>query len=262
MLQPVTITSDFGHKDYYLAIIKGTILAGSPQVQFIDISNEVKPFNIVEAAFMLGNAWHYFPKSTIHLISVDDFSETIPNYLVAHFQDHYFVAPDNGIFSLLFANQPALYYRIECQTQTKFSIKDAFARVVNHLTKQQPINLIGPPIKDIVQRFQLQPVLTHTRIQGAVIYIDRYENVITNISRALFESNRNERDFSVLFKRNDPIQKLVRNYSDVPTGEPLCFFNSAGYLEIAVNMGKASSLLNLTLEDTILVDFHLSTIPS
>ena len=260
MLQPITITSDFGHKDYYLAIIKGTILASAPQVQFIDISNEVKPFNIVEAAFMLRNAWPHFPKSTIHLISVDDFSESKPAYLVAHFQDHYFVAPDNGFFSLLFPNQPVLYYRVALQEQTECSIKEVFARVVNHLTQQRPIGLIGPAVKDTVQRFELQPVLTHSRIQGAVIYIDRYENVITNISQALFESHQHNRAFSVMFKRNKPINTLVRHYHDVPTGEPLCRFNSAGYLEIAVNMGKASSLLNLTLEDAILIDFQLSTL--
>ena len=107
----------------------------------------------------------------------------------------------------------------------------------------------------MVQRITFQPVISPNRIRGAVIYIDQYENVISNISRELFERIGKNREFELYFKRHDPILKLSRNYFDVAVGETLCLINSAEYLELAINMGKASSMLGLKLEDTIQIDF-------
>ena len=114
---------------------------------------------------------------------------------------------------------------------------------------------IGLPVMEVERRIALQPVISTAQIRGSVIYIDHYENVIVNVQEELFERVRNGRDFQLFFKRHDPIVCMSNHYHDVNIGETLCLFNEAGYLTIAINMGKAASLLGLKLDDMVQIDF-------
>ena len=116
------------------------------------------------------------------------------------------------------------------------------------------LELLGNPAKDILQRITFQPVIAPSQIRGAVIYIDNYDNVVSNVTRDLFEKVGRGRPFQLYFKRHDPILSLSKHYNDVPIGETLCLFNS-DYLEVAINMGKAAELFGLKIEDTIQIDF-------
>lgn len=255
----ITFTSDFGNRDYYLAMIKGTVLQQCPEVTLVDISHNVHPYDIVGAAFILKNTWHHFPKGTIHVLSVNDYSPAAEKFLVTHYKDHYFITPDNGLLSLLFEHTPENIYQIKPPTLSNFPIKDIIASGIHHITRGLPLSEIGHQVFDVEKRISIQPVITADRIQGAVVYVDEYENVITNISKEMFIRARHDRTFSVLFKRHDPVRLIHRKYQDVQVGSTLCLFNSADFLEIAVNMGKASTLLDLKLDDAILIDFHTAS---
>jgi hypothetical protein len=253
----VTLTSDFGWQDYYLAMIKGAILSEAPAVQLVDLTHGVKNYDIVQAAFLFKNAWPSFPKGSIHLISVNDYNPAKKRFLAAAFRGHYFVAPDNGLFSLIFDEDgPKAFHELPYEESEVFPLKKVYARAVAYLSKGRPIIELGPVAEDIEQRITLQPVTSHSQIRGSIIHLDNYENVITNVSRDLFERVGGGRTFKLFFKRHDPILTLSTHYYSVSVGEPLCLFNSAGYLEIAINMGKAASLLGLKVEDTIQIDFH------
>lgn len=252
----VTLTSDFGNQDYYAAILKGAMLQQHKSLQFVDITHNVKNYDIVQAAFIFKNAWQSFPEGTIHVVSVNDFDSEKKAFLAIKHAGHYFIGPDNGLFWLTFEQMPAEVYELPTVAQSDFSLKEIFADAVKHITTQKNFAKIGMKREEIVQRIALQPVTGHGQIRGSVIHIDNYDNVIVNISRELFEKIGAGRSFSLYFKRHDPITKLCEYYHDVPVGEVLCLFNSANRLEIAINMGRAATLLGLNVEDVVQIDFH------
>lgn len=253
----VTLTTDFGHGGYELARLKGAMLREFSELRLVDITHTVNNYDIVQAAFIFRNAWASFPKGTIHLISVNDYAIEKPRFLVAAHHGHYFVAPDNGLFTLIFGDdQPKAFHELKYREDRLLNLEEVYAYAAGFLGRGRPVIEIGPPAEGIVQRITLQPVISHSQIRGSVIFIDNYENAITNVSKALFEQVSGGRDFQLFFKRHDPICQLSQYYNEVDIGEPLCLFNSAGLLEVAINMGRAGSLLSLKVEDTVQIDFH------
>lgn len=252
----VTLTSDFGLADYYVAVIKGALLCENQNLTIVDITHNVKNYDIVQGAFVLKNAYSSFPKETIHILSVNNFYNKKYCFLAVRYEDHYFIGPDNGIFSLLFDEKPEDVYELEFGKKSDFPLKDIFSKAVGHLSNGLPFNEIGIKVDEIEQRISFQPVINKSQIRGTVIHVDNYENVIVNITKDLFDQVCENRKFAIFFKRFDPIQKIHKNYADIAVGERLCFFNSAGYLEIAINMGKASSMLGLNVDDSIQIDFQ------
>ena len=252
----VTLTSDFGWTDYYVGLLKGGLLSKNPNLNIVDISHNIKNYDIVQGAFILKNAYDSFPEGTIHVISVNNYYNKDHCFIAVRYNGHYFLGPDNGVFSLLFEEKPTSVYELERTGDNDFPMKDIFAKAVAHITNDMPFNEIGIPLDEITERITFQPVISKSHIRGSVIHIDHYENAIVNISKELFDKVRGKRDFSIFFKRFGPIKKISDHYASVPVGETLCFFNSAGYLEIAVNMGKAHSLLGLNIDDSIQIDFH------
>lgn len=253
----VTITSDLGLKDYYLAAIKGSLLSKIPDLTIVDITHNIESHDIVQAAFIFKNAWKNFPEGSIHLLSVKNFYGKKRRFIAFEAEGQFFVGPDNGIFSLVFDEMSNnKHYEISLPDDSgSFPIKDLFTEVVEKLSQDADLQKIGTMIEDMVRRITFQPVITASEIKGSVIHIDSYENVIVNISKTLFEKIGQGRAFELYFKRHDPIIRLNNNYSEVPIGEALCLFNYSGLLEIAINMGKASSLLGLKIEDTVQINF-------
>ncbi|PHN01931.1 SAM hydrolase/SAM-dependent halogenase family protein [Flavilitoribacter nigricans] len=251
----VTLTSDFGQGDYYLPLIKGAILSQNEQLRLVDITHEVSSYDIVQAAFIFKNSWRSFPPGTIHLISVNDYYQESCCYLAIRHEDHYFIGPDNGVFTLIFDQADIQGYQLDISEDTTFDLHQIYARAIGHIANGKEFEKIGKPVDEMVQRITFQPVVQPSMIRGAVIHIDRFQNAILNINRELFERIGADRSFQLYFKRHDPIVKLSRHYHDVPIGEVLCLFNSANYLEIAINMGKAAELLSLKVEDAVQIDF-------
>jgi len=175
--------------------------------------------------------------------------------LIQH-EGHFFIGPDNGVFSLLFEQKPEECYIIPYDTLSITTYKEVFAKVVGYIINQINLSSIGEKIEEITQRLSLQPITGETLIRGSVIHIDHFENVVLNITRELWNRYSYYRRFALFFKRHDPITELSQIYADVAIGENLCLFNSANHLEIAINMGKAASMLSLDIEDTVQVEFY------
>ncbi len=257
----VTLTTDFGWRDYYVAVIKGSILSHGIPLIFADITHEIEHYNIVQASYILKNSYKSFPKGSIHLISVNNFYKKKPRFLAVKHDGHYFIGPDNGIFSLMFEAPLQQVYELDYNIGTDvLGIKDIFAKAAGHILQGREFHEIGHPTKAVLQRLSLQPITGKDQIRGAVIHIDNYKNVIFNIDRQLFDRIGQKRDFELYFKRYDPITTISQNYADVPIGEVLCLFNSAGYLEIAVNLGKAATLFGLEVDEAIQIDFIIPKI--
>lgn len=256
-MQLVTITTDFGTQDFYAGALKGALLSRTPGLTLVDISHSIKPFDIVQGAFVVQNMWREYPEGTIHLIGVNCVYGQGFRFVAARHENHFFIAPDNGLLTLLFsAIDPTDLRNLPADPSEHFAVKNIFAGAVAHLCEGQSFETLGEYAAPLLERISIQPVITPTRIRGTVIHVDNFENVVVNISREVFEKTVNGRSFSLFFKRNDPITRLSANYCDVPVGEQLCLFNAAGFLEIAVNMGKAATLLGLKVEDVVEVSFE------
>lgn len=255
----ITLTTDLGDKDIYLAALKGSIYKLLPTVNIVDITNSVAAFNIQQAAFILKNSFYYFPDDTVHLIGIDTVYSGQTKYLAIRYKNHYFVGADNGIFSLMFADEPDEAFEINIMQDLKFlhfPLADIFVKTACHLASGKDINLIGLPVSGIEKKMNLQPVLEKNLIKGVVIYIDSFQNVITNITKDLFNKVQQGRQFVLSFKRNESINHLSWHYSEVPEGEKLCLFGISDHLEIAINKGNASGLLGLNLGDSVIIDFQ------
>ncbi|WP_028297847.1 SAM hydrolase/SAM-dependent halogenase family protein [Olivibacter sitiensis] len=254
----ITLTTDLGYKDFYQAALKGSIISLYPNAQLIDISHNIAPFNIQQAAFVLKNAYRFFPDETVHLIGIESvFSENV-RYVAIRHENHYFVGADSGIFSLIFECKPDEIVELNIVQDLKFlhfPLTDIFAKAASHLAQGGKLGEIGDPIDDIVLKNVLQPTITDNTIRGSVIYIDSFENIITNISKELFNKVQKGRNFELAFRRNETIKNLSWHYNEVENGEKLCLFGISNHLEIALNRGKAAGLLGMGLNDTILVTF-------
>jgi len=255
----ITLTTDLGDKDIYQAALKGSILKLLPAVNIVDITNNVSAFNIQQAAFILKNSFHYFPDNTVHLIGIDTVYNNNTKYLAIKYNNHYFVGADNGIFSLMFNAEPDDMVEINIMQDLKFlhfPLADIFVKAACHLASGGKLEEIGEPIDNVEKKMNLQPVVEKNIIKGSVIYIDSFQNVITNITKEFFNSMQQGRRFILYFKRNETISDLSWHYSEVPEGEKLCLFGISDHLEIAINKGNASGLLGLHLGDSVILDFQ------
>jgi S-adenosylmethionine hydrolase len=255
----ITLTTDLGDKDIYQAALKGSIYKLLPTANIVDITNSVAAYNIQQAAFILKNSFYYFPDATVHLIGIDTVFNTDTKYLAINYKNHYFVGADNGIFSLMFDSVPEEIVEINIIQDLKFlhfPLADIFVKAACHLAEGGKMTEIGIPVTGIEKKMNLQPIVEKNLIKGAVIYIDSFQNVITNITKEFFSTVQQGRRFMLSFKRNETIGHLSWHYNEVPEGEKLCLFGISDHLEIAINKGNAAGLLGLTLGDTVVIDFE------
>lgn len=254
----VTLTTDLGHRDFYVATLKGSLLKLLPSVTLVDVTHEIQAFNIAEAAFVLKNAFHYFPEQTVHLIGIDTVYSDRNNYLAIRYQGHYFVGADNGIFSLIFDREPDEMVELTILQDLNFlhfPICDILVKAASHLANNGKLTDIGVAIHDIQERTSLQPVIGQDFIRGTIIYIDTFQNAISNVTKELFMHIQQNRNFTLHFKRNETLTELSWHYNEVPEGEKLCLFGISNHLEIAINKGNAAGLLGLALGDIVRIEF-------
>ena len=271
----ITLTTDYGLKDYFVGALKGKIIAINPEVILVDLSHGIDPFNSIEASYILGGAYASFPKGTVHLIGVDIELNKENQHIAMQWNDHFFIAADNGILSMLCqkkAPQKIVAINIHNRLGHEASDLDVFVQVACHLTKGGLLNEIGTEIKSLKEVTEMQVTLNNQgdQLTGSVMYIDHFGNVVTNITKAQFTAAAQGRSFEIIMKTKS-IKTIVANYSAIATsdkypikyyeGEKLALFNEAGYLEIAIyrsnpsKVGSAHSLLGLNYRDTITVKF-------
>ena len=273
----ITLTSDFGQKDPYLASLKGELHRLLENPVIVDISHEIEPFHIAQAAFVVQNSYANFPEGSVHILCIDDTVSPENKPIIAKLNKHYFICADNGILSLISPKLKAdEVYEINIKNAPtdSFSTKAIFAQAAGHLMRDGSPNVIGKKIEQINVRLPFTPNVNNDNntITGKVIYIDNYENVITNISEELFNEIGQGRAFTIQI-RNNEIKKVVRSYAEVirfdidknkrmEGGKELALFNSLGLLELAIyksnphHTGGASSLFGLQYLDLVSVHFE------
>lgn len=273
----VTLTTDFGIKDYFVSATKAALISEISTVNIVDISHQISPYNVTEAAYILKNAYKSFPKGTIHLIGVD--SELTPDnkHLVMFFDDHYFIGADNGIFSLVVNGKipdEIVSINIHKNIITSFPILDIFVRIAAHISRQGKLEVIGKKTNSILELTNVNPVINNSKnkILGSVIYIDNYGNVITNITEKIFNEVGKSRPF-IINARTIEFDMIYKNYSEAidfniakdkreEDGKKIALFNTAGHLELAIyksnpsTVGSASSLFGLSYRDYVTILFN------
>ncbi len=254
----ITLTSDWGLKDHYTGAVKGAILRLLPDAQIVDISHNIPAFDLNQAAFIVRNFYQDFPEGTIHILAINtEAAVETPHTLVFH-RGHYFIGADNGIFSLLFDDRPQKIIELDVMQDSDyftFSTRDVFVKVACHIASGKPVEELGYPKDNLLQKMAFQPVIQGDVIKGKVIYIDNYENVFINISESLFKSAVKNRKFAITFRSlNYRITEISKSYKDVAPGDMLALFSTSGYIEIAIREGKASSLLGLRMDQLVTVE--------
>ncbi len=254
----ITLISDLGTRDHYIGAVKGAIISNFPEVQIMDISHDIAPFDLNNAAFVLRNCYHNYPKGTVHIIGIKTEASNESPHIAVLFDGHYFVGADNGIFSLIFGDRkPEKIVELNVLQDSDyftFSIRDVFAKVACDLARGKSIEKLGTIIDNVSQRILLTPIVEESLIKGSVIYIDSYENIITNISEKIFKSISKGRNFRITFG-SYVITEISKSYDDVPVAETVALFGSTGMLEIALNQGKAGSLLGLEINSSVRIEF-------
>ena len=244
----LTLTSDIGQQDYLVGAVKARLLQINPTFQIVDVSHNIAPFHYPQAAYLCRSAIRNFPDYCYHLILVNLFEKKPDHLLLAFHNNQYFLCADNGLLTMILEDTPEMVIGIPLEKSanknTIYCIGE-MGKVVNQLVNGGSIRNIGIPDFNFTVKNHLRPLLGNDWIEGQIIFIDNFENVIVNITREQFEEQRRGRSFRIVFKRDEVIDRLSETYADVSEGEKLALFNSAGYLEIAINKGNAAGLFGL-----------------
>lgn len=250
----VTLITDFGSKDYYVALLKGHILTVAPQATIVDITHEISPLDIMEGSFFLKSTYQRFPKGTIHIVGVNTYYDHNARMIILEHDGYYFIGPNNGIFSLVL-NDIDSDKIIELADQDILDLYDIVANGVQGISVKSPLHLLGEPLKNFDYKLSLQAVVSVDQIRATIMHVDHFGNVIANLSKETFERIRKGRNYMIFYKSDEPIVRLSRKYNDVQIGDVCAFFNSIEMLEIAIHMGNAHKLLSLNKNETIQIDF-------
>ena len=272
----ITLTTDFGMKAHFVGAVKGALLSEINDANIVDISHNISPFNVMEAAYVIQNAFSSFPKGSIHVIGVDSELNPENSHIAMVLNGHYFVCANNGILSMI-CNDITPDQIVEVNIHDKivgnFPVLDIFVKVAAHIARGGTLEVIGKPIDEVKPIKNITPFVgsDNNQLIGNVIFIDRYDNVITNIKKPFFETIQKGRRFEIS-ARNHKFKSIHKHYSDIvdfripidkrnDEGRGLVVFNSSDYLEIAMyksnkaTVGGASTLMGLEMMDSVTISF-------
>jgi S-adenosyl-L-methionine hydrolase (adenosine-forming) len=244
----VTLTTDIGQQDYLVAAIKGQLYSANEYITIVDISHQVSSFNYPQAAYFCCSAFKHFPANSFHVVLVNMFDERPKQMLLAYHNNQYIACADNGLLTMIIDGPPEKVIGLrlpEDERPTTLLCTKIIANAYSHILAGIEMENIGDTDVKIVEKLRLKYVTSPTTMEGQILYIDNFENVIVNITKEDFDRERNGRNFKIVFKRDEVIDSISDTYACVPQGEKVAFFNSAGYLEIAINKGNAAGLFGL-----------------
>lgn len=244
----VTLSTDIGSNDYIGGAVKGQLLTANPTLSIVDIAHTLSPFNYPQTAYICSNAFKYFPADTFHIILVNLFEVSPTRILVAKYNDQYIFCPDNGILTMITGIKPADIFAVKIKSEAgagTLQYTQTVANTIATIISGKQLQDISDQIEDIVEKYPLRSTIGINWIEGQIIFIDNFENVVVNITREEFEEQRKGRTFKIEFMRNEIISALSENYASVNPGEKLAWFNASGMLEIAINKGNMAGLFGL-----------------
>ena len=249
----ITLTTDFGTQDHYVGTMKGVILSVNPDATIVDITHSVQAFDVLDGAITIAQAYRYFPPDTVHMVIVDPGVGTSRRPIVVTAEKHMFLAPDNGVLSMVYEretrlsvrNATAEHYFLQ-PVSTTFHGRDVFARIAGYMSKGVEAAKFGDEVTDFVRFATPKPKAINDRmVRGVALKVDKFGNIITNIT---------PQDVPALFRPEPPpfkimigtheITKIKTNYAEGAPGEVFGVLGSMGYLEVAANRGSASEHLS------------------
>jgi hypothetical protein len=254
----ITLTTDFGVRDWFVGTMKGVIAGINPEATVIDLTHEIPAGDIPSGAFALRASYAFFPKGTIHVAVVDPGVGSLRNAIAVQTKSYFFVGPDNGVLSWALAREKIktccsltnTAYSLESVSRT-FHGRDIFAPVAAHLSQGVPIRKLGPPLKSMFRLDWPEPRHGPGRFAGEIVYIDRFGNAITNLDEVAIRAS-GPGVLEVLV-RGKKLCALNEFYQSVANGKPVAVLGSTGFVEIAINGGDAAQRFRLKRGDSVMV---------
>lgn len=250
MRNVITLTTDFGLRDYYVSAMKAVMLGIAPEARLIDVSHDIPSQDIMAGSWVLKNSAMLFPSKTVHTVVIDPGVGTERHPIALQVEDQYFVGPDNGIFSLLTSDSD---YTAVCLTKQQylrdspsntFHGRDIFAPAAAHLSRGVPLEELGEPLDELVSYRWMQPIADKDGVQGTVIHIDKFGNLITNIPQTLIKEVVEGKKVKI-YIGNVILNDISNTFGAVAEGEPVAYIGSADMLEIGINKGDAEEMLGV-----------------
>jgi len=252
----ITLLTDFGQQDAFVGTMKGVILGIHPAAKIVDLTHDIPPQNLSAGAFNLRNAFRFFPEGTVHVVVVDPGVGSGRRIIGMEAGGHYFVAPDNGVLKYIFAEGTVSRvvsitnndYFVKPVSQT-FHGRDIFAPTAAHLAKGLSLENLGPVISDYQTGSVPQVQREQNILKGEIIYVDRFGNLISNISEN--DLSGKDRETIQVTIANTEIKGLHDSYAGAQSEHPIALIGSSGYLEVAVNLANASRILGCSEGEAI-----------
>lgn len=244
----ITLTTDLGTKDYLVASIKGLLLQQIPTIQIVDVTHQLSSDNYIQTAYLCSNTIKNFPDGTIHFILNNVFEYYPTEILIASFKNQLIVCSNNGLLTMITDEVPENIYSIPFEISTNISLLEFVKKAVvaiSKIIKNDSLESFASKSKNVIIKNNLSPAIFENSIEGHIIFIDNHENVVVNISKEIFEKARKNRNFKIVFQRQEIIETLNMNY-EAKDSDKIAYFNSADLLEIAVINGNAASLFGLS----------------
>jgi S-adenosylmethionine hydrolase len=253
----VTLLTDSGESDFYVAAIKAKILSVNPGLTLVDISHRIAPCDIAHGAFVLRSVYRDFPRGTVHLVGVDATGSKGEAFLAISLEEHFFVGVDNGLFGLISDKQPLSVVELNKinPVQTTFPERDILAAAAAKLASGVNITSLGATVPQFRKMMDRQVKATKRMIAGHVIRVDNFGNLLTNIQKEPFDVLSKGKSFTVQFG-GERAKKLQTYYNQVDQGECFLLFNSQGLLEIGIYKGNASQLLGMGYDSPVNILFE------
>jgi S-adenosyl-L-methionine hydrolase (adenosine-forming) len=253
----ITLLTDSGESDHYVAAIKARIISVNPGIRIVDISHKINPSDIGHAAFVLRAVFRDFPKGSVHLIGVDSTATKGDAFVALQMEDHFFVGADNGIFSLISdkSHQQIAQLNITNPLTTSFPERDIFAPAAAKIASGISLTDLGKPLAGFKRMTDRQVKATRKQISGNVIRVDHYGNLITNIPKEAFDILSKDKGFVIQFG-GEKFRRIHTLYNQADEGECFMLFNSIGLLEIGIYRGNASELLGLSYDSMVNIIFE------
>ena len=244
----ITLTTDIGQQDYLVAAVKGQLFSMKENITIVDISHQLSSFNYPQAAYFCDSAFRHFPAGTFHVLLVNMFDDKPKQMLLAHHNQQYIACADNGLLTMILNGTPERVIGLPLPDNVRPTTLNCSQVIINaiwQIMAGKSLDFVGEQNVQIVEKLRLKYVTSPTTMEGQILYIDNFENVIVNITKADFEKERKGRKFKIVFKRDEVIDTISETYACVSQGEKVAFFNSSDYLEIAINKGNAAGLFGL-----------------
>ncbi|HNP23283.1 MAG TPA: SAM-dependent chlorinase/fluorinase [Panacibacter sp.] len=245
----LTLSTDIGLSDYLPGAIKGQFYHAVPSCSVADITHQLSPHNYQQAAYICKSAFRYYPAGTFHVVIINFFERSPRNILFSLYNNQYIICPDNGILTMITGTKPKNVFAVDAKAAAGSNLLDCtqlIAITIQKIINQESLTGIATPVIAFDEKYPMRAASGPDWIESQIIFIDNFENVVVNLTKEEFEEVRKDRNFKIVLMRNSEfITRISDHYASVQPGENLAFFNSAGYLEIAMNKGNVAGMFGL-----------------